>query len=66
MEYWTEDEEELRFEINITKLMITRFEKEIEMCKGLINKHKDRLKYLEGLSSNQTKINFDENDTNQY
>lgn len=64
MEYWTK--EELSFEINITKVMINRWKTEMEMCKERLKHHKDRLAYLENLTVNQTKINFDENDTNQY
>lgn len=64
MEYWTE--EKLRIERNKDKEEICRIKREISDLAVLLAYHMGRLEYLEGISSNQTKINFDENDTNQY
>ena len=64
MEYWTE--EKLRIERAIERVTIDSINRQIRTMNDLLLKHKDRLEYLMSISNNQTKIDFDENDTNQY
>ncbi len=64
MEYWTE--EKLRIERAIERVTIDSINRQIQTMNDLLLKHKDRLEYLMSISNNQTKIDFDENDTNQY
>ena len=64
MKCWKEDE--LRMKIKKETEEISRIKREIYDLATLLSYHKGRLEYLEKLSVKQTKINFDENDTNQY
>jgi hypothetical protein len=60
MKYLTE--EKLRREIIIEYETIKSLKRSIENLTTQIAYHRGKLEYLVGLSANQTKINFDEDD----
>ena len=64
MEYWTKEqiEDEIKKELE----EIDRIKREIAILNSSLFVHRQKLEGIVAMAFNQTKINFDENDTNQY
>lgn len=64
MEYWTKDK--LDEELKKAEAAIDSINRVISDLTIKLAIHKGRIDYLKDMTAGQTKINFDENDTNQY
>lgn len=64
MGYWTKERIDRHVKRNAEA--IKYYQAEINRLKQKLKHHEDRLIYIHSVTDGQTKIDFDENDTNQY